>query len=225
MKKIIFVTTCLCFFFFTQAQILRPVTWAIQLIDSDTAEKEIRFTATAAEGWHVYDMNLPKGGPVSTSFIFETKQGLELIGTPEASVAPTTVQDEMFKMELRWYAGTVVFTQHIKVTDPAKFKLTGEVEYMACNDETCLAPQKASFSFDRNHISLTTSAITDVDDENEFDETEDPFSPAFPVSPVSPVSPASSASPVSPVSPALWLPVIDELKAFGDTTVSAPSAS
>ena len=41
-------------------------------------------------------------------------------------------------MNLRWYPGTVSFTQKLKVTDPAKFKAEGEVEFMACNDETCL---------------------------------------------------------------------------------------
>ena len=216
MKKIIFVTTCLCIFFFTQAQILKPVSWHIQLIDSETTEKEILFTATAAEGWHVYDLNLPKGGPVSTSFTFETKQGFELIGTPESSMAPTTVQDEIFKMELRWYAGTVVFTQKIKVTDPAKFRLAGEVEYMACNDETCLPPQRVPFSFNRNHISQHISIESDEEEEPESDEEENPFPPT---------SPASPASPISPISTALWFPVIEELKAFGDATVSAPSAS
>ena len=216
----------------SQAQILKPISWDIQLIDSDTAEKEIRFTATAATGWHVYDMNLPKGGPVSTSILFETKQGLELIGTPEASVAPTTIQDEMFKMELRWYAGTVVFSQKLQVTDWAKFKVTGEVEYMACNDETCLAPQKVPFSFDRNHITQAMPVETDIEQEEaeESDEpndilpdTEQSTSGRNHFAPTEPNSQLSILN--SQLSTNLWLPVIEELKAFGDTTISTPSAS
>ena len=207
--------------FSTQAQILRPVSWDIQLIDSETAEKEILFTATVDTGWHLYDMNLPPGGPVSTSITFEMVQGLELLGTPVPSVAPTIVQDEIFKMELRWYAGTVVFIQKIKVTDQRRFRLTGTVEYMVCNDEVCLAPQRISFSFDRNHISQTKSVITDVEEENEleFDETEDPLSSISPTSPTSPVSSVSS------ISPALWSPVIEEMRAFGDSTVSTTGSS
>ena len=64
-----------------QAQILTPVKWKIKLDDKGGApEKEIVFTATADKGWHLYAMNLPEGGPVSTSFTFETLNGAELIG-------------------------------------------------------------------------------------------------------------------------------------------------
>ena len=87
-----------------QAQILTPVKWKIKLDDKGGApEKEIVFTATADKGWHLYDMNLPEGGPVSTSFTFETLNGAELIGQPVPSVKPTTVYDEQFAMNLRWY--------------------------------------------------------------------------------------------------------------------------
>ena len=143
-----------------QAQILQPVKWKIQLNDSGSAEKEIVFTATADKGWHLYDQDLPEGGPVSTSFTFETLKGAELIGKPTPSVKPTTVYDELFAMNLRWYPGTVSFTQKIKVTDPAKFKAEGEVEFMACNDETCLPPDRVGFSFDKKNIKMTAAAET-----------------------------------------------------------------
>lgn len=131
-----------------QAQIHQPVKWKIKLEDSKTAEKEVVFTATSEKGWHLYDMNLPEGGPVSTSFTFETLKGAELIGQPVSSVKPTVVYDELFAMDLRWYPGAVSFTQKVKITDPKKFKIEGEVEFMACNDETCLPPDRVSFAFD-----------------------------------------------------------------------------
>ena len=237
LKKYIYIIHLMWIAGFVQAQILRPVKWDIQLIDSETAEKEIRFTATVAEGWHVYDMNLPKGGPVSTSFTYGTKQGLELSGTPEPSEAPKTEWEEVFKMDVRWYAGTVVFTQHLIVTDPAKFKIAGEVEFMACNDETCLPPERIAFSFDRNHISQTLSTVSDTEEEEqepESDETDLVLSDMEPsisgrnlITPVKPdtLSPFGGGRGRSELSPNIWQPVIEELKAFGDTTVSVPSAS
>ena len=143
MKKLISSIMLALIALAAQAQILTPVKWKIKLDDKGGApEKEIVFTATADKGWHLYDMNLPEGGPVSTSFTFETLNGAELIGQPVPSVKPTTVYDEQFAMNLRWYPGTVSFTQKLKVTDPAKFKAEGEVEFMACNDETCLPPDQ-----------------------------------------------------------------------------------
>ena len=170
-----------------QAQILQPVKWKIQLNDSGSAEKEIVFTATADKGWHLYDQDLPEGGPVSTSFTFETLKGAELIGKPTSSVKPTTVYDELFAMNLRWYPGTVSFTQKFKVTDPAKFKAEGEVEFMACNDETCLPAPVTNKNKAENRPVRASNELTD--------------------------------------DAALWTPVIDQLKAFGDTTVSATDTS
>ena len=101
-----------------QAQILTPVKWKIKLDDSESVEKTLTFTATIDNGWHLYDMNLPEGGPVSTSFAFETLEGAKLIGNPVASKEATTVFDEQFNMNLRWFAKNVSFTQKIEVTDP-----------------------------------------------------------------------------------------------------------
>ena len=78
MKKLFSILLLVFVTLAVQAQIHQPVKWKIKLEDSKTAEKEIVFTATIEKGWHLYDMNLPEGGPVSTSFTFETLQGAEL---------------------------------------------------------------------------------------------------------------------------------------------------
>jgi len=143
-----------------QAQILTPVKWKINLEDSEEAEKTLTFTATINRGWHIYDMNLPKGGPISTSIKYEKLKGAELVGKPTASVRPTVTRDEVSYpgLELRWYSNSVTFTQKIRVTDPKAFKMVGEVEFMACNDESCLPPETESFTFDRKHVARTKQA-------------------------------------------------------------------
>ena len=223
-----------------QAQILTPVKWKIKLDDKGGApEKEIVFTATADKGWHLYDMNLPEGGPVSTSFTFETLNGAELIGQPVPSVKPTTVYDEQFAMNLRWYPGTVSFIQKLKVTDPAKFKVEGEVEFMACNDETCLPPDQIPFSFDKKSIHVdpalaANSSTTEVDKEDATAIQPDTQVVAEEASELNTPDPAAKETPAttSPKasdsltdSPNLWSPVIDQLKSFGDATVSAADTS
>ena len=63
MKKL-FSTLVLAIMALTvQAQILQPAKWKINLNDSGSAEKEIVFTATLEKGWHLYDQDLPEGGP------------------------------------------------------------------------------------------------------------------------------------------------------------------
>ena len=236
MKKLISSIMLALIALVAQAQILTPVKWKIKLDDKGGApEKEIVFTATADKGWHLYDMNLPEGGPVSTSFTFETLNGAELIGQPVPSVKPTTVYDEQFAMNLRWYPGTVSFTQKLKVTDPAKFKAEGEVEFMACNDETCLPPDQIPFSFDKKSIHVdpalaANSSTTEVDKEDATAIQPDTQVVAEEASELNTPDPAAKETPAttSPKasdsltdSPNLWSPVIDQLKSFGDSTVSA----
>lgn len=184
-------------------------------------------------------MNLPEGGPVSTSFTFETLNGAELIGQPVPSVKPTTVYDEQFAMNLRWYPGTVSFIQKLKVTDPAKFKVEGEVEFMACNDETCLPPDQIPFSFDKKSIHVdpalaANSSTTEVDKEDATAIQPDTQVVAEEASELNTPDPAAKKTPAttSPKasdsltdSPNLWSPVIDQLKSFGDATVSAADTS
>lgn len=215
-----------------QAQILTPVKWNIKLEDSDSAEKTLVFSAKLDAGWHLYDMNLPEGGPISTSFSFENLKGAKAIGTPIASKEATTVFDEQFQMELRWFAGEVSFRQKIEVTDPKHLQVNGYVEYMACNDENCLPPEQEEFTFSAKDIDVekTLAALTPKEstDNAPQEVTQDTV--------VTEPDVADEASAATPEyvpekepqvyqSEELWKPVVDELKAFGDSTISATDTS
>ena len=236
MKKLFSILLLVFVTLAVQAQIHQPVKWKIKLEDSKTAEKEIVFTATIEKGWHLYDMNLPEGGPVSTSFTFETLQGAELIGQPVSNIKPTVVYDEQFAMDLRWFPGAVTFTQKVKILDPKKFKIEGEVEFMVCNDETCLPPDRESFAFDSKNTKLTLPTEAPVVEKEDVTKeqpdtnlvveegktltTPDPVAKEEKVI----VNPEKIANALTNDA-ALWTPVIDELKAFGDTTVTATDTS
>lgn len=215
-----------------QAQILTPVKWNIKLEDSDSAEKTLVFSAKLDAGWHLYDMNLPEGGPISTSFSFENLKGAKAIGTPIASKEATTVFDEQFQMELRWFAGEVSFRQKIEVTDPKHLQVNGYVEYMACNDENCLPPEQEEFAFSAKDIDVekTLAALTPKE------STDNPPQEVTQDTVVTEPDVANEASAATPEyvpekepqvyqSEELWKPVVDELKAFGDSTISATDTS
>lgn len=231
--KRVFSTLLMSFMFLAvQAQIHTPVKWKIKLEDSGKPEKEIVFTAVADKGWHLYDMNLPAGGPVSTSITYETMKGAELVGKVVSSVAPTSVYDELFAMNLRWYSGTVTFTQKIKVTDAKAFKLAGELEFMACNDETCLPPERVEFSFNRKHITMTDAGV--VAGESDDQAAADSLSLAQSTDSLSVSADGENAGQlVNPTKIAealsdnvdLWTPVIDELKAFGESPLDGTDSS
>lgn len=231
MKKVLSFMLLLMIAWAAEAQILTPVKWEIKLEDSDSSVKTLLFSAKLDNGWHLYDMNLPEGGPISTSFNYETLKGAKTIGSPVPSKKATTVYDEQFEMNLSWYAHEVSFTQKLEITNPKAFKVEGYVEFMACNDENCLPPDKESFSFNQSNINVekTLQAMAKVED-IPAEELADTVSVVEEVSEdVSVAKPNKTADTVgtssSLVHSDLWKPVIEELKAFGDTTVTAADTS
>jgi thiol:disulfide interchange protein DsbD len=234
-KKWFFFFACWLAATAAPAQILTPVKWEVRLTNAASAEQEIRFTATADPGWHVYDMNLPDGGPISTAIRYESKNGVELIGVPTASVAPIKVHDELFNMDLRWYAGKVTFTQKLKITDAKRFKLAGDLQFMACNDENCLPPEHIPFSFDRNdvrNVPPPSQTVADAPSQAVEPDTVAPVTEVEPAVAVAATTPSPSGGsahvaahslPLASVD--LWTPVIDELKASGDPTANALDAA
>lgn len=231
MKKVLSFMLLLMIAWAAEAQILTPVKWEIKLEDSDSSVKTLLFSAKLDNGWHLYDMNLPEGGPISTSFNYETLKGAKTVGSPVPSKKATTVYDEQFEMNLSWYAHEVSFTQKLEITNPKAFKVEGYVEFMACNDENCLPPDKESFSFNQSNINAekTLQAMAKVED-IPAEELADTVSVVEEVSEdVSVAKPNKTADTVgtssSLVHSDLWEPVIEELKAFGDTTVTAADTS
>ena len=158
-------------------------------------------------------------------------KGAKTVGSPVPSKKATTVYDEQFEMNLSWYAHEVSFTQKLEITNPKAFKVEGYVEFMACNDENCLPPDKESFSFNQSNINVekTLQAMAKVED-IPAEELADTVSVVEEVSEdVSVAKPNKTAdtegTSSSLVHSDLWEPVIEELKAFGDTTVTAADTS
>ena len=232
------------FFFFAlfqlQAQIETPVKWDIKLEDSKSSEKSITFSATIDKGWHLYDMNLPEGGPVSTSFTFTELEGAELTGNVVADRQPAKIFDNNFQMELSWYENAVVFTQKLKVTDPNELKIAGEVEYMVCNDETCLPPEREDFLFGKKDIDVnaTLASLRDEKDsatpkkedtliaqeEQKMTASEEAIPAAVSFEKIETTTTEEKGTALTN-SPSLWEPVIDEMKAFGDATLKLTDTS
>lgn len=139
------------------------IKWSASIEETAKEEKTLVLTAKIEPGWHMYDRNLPEGGPNSTEFLFNTLRGAERIGDFEADRAPEESYDQQFQMKLRWFQTKVVFRQKLYVTDADNFALVVETRAQACNDETCLAPSGETFSFGAETVAeadTTAAALT-----------------------------------------------------------------
>lgn len=128
------------------AQIMEPVKWAFET-RKDGENIQLVFKASIDEGWHLYDTSLPDGGPVPTSFYFNDNANVELVGEMKKVPAPTEKFDYTFQMELRYFSNSAEFIQTVKVKGEGEYTFDGYLEFMCCNDETCLPPTEVDFSF------------------------------------------------------------------------------
>ncbi|RKD91016.1 protein-disulfide reductase DsbD family protein [Mangrovibacterium diazotrophicum] len=128
------------------AQIQEPVKWSFDSKQNGD-EVQLIFKATIDEGWHLYDTQLPEGGPVPTSFHFNDNSQIEFVGKMTTNPAPIDKFDDTFQMELRYFGKKAEFIQVVKLKTTEPVTIDGYLEFMCCNDETCLPPTEVDFSF------------------------------------------------------------------------------
>lgn len=199
---------------------------------SDT-EAELIFTADIEGGWHLYGTDLPSGGPTPTHLVVDKIVGGELVGKLQAASKPISKYDQIFNMNISYWEDRVVLRQRIKVTDAAKFKFEGALRYMICDDSQCLPPTNEEFSTDAKELGIKAVAAPAPAAEEATPTTAEPTATeASPAVVADSALPADSAaalpvadSAVPTDAKALWTPVIEELKAFGDSTKAQTDSS
>jgi thiol:disulfide interchange protein len=148
MKNLI-ITLCglLVFSLTTNAQVLEPVKWETSVEKISDTEYDLISTAAVDDGWHLYSQSVPDDGPIPTTFIYKATTDYELSGTTQEEEGHT-VDDPVFLMKIKFFEDKAEFRQRIKVLNQELSIVEGEVEFMACNDEKCLAPEYIDLRFD-----------------------------------------------------------------------------
>lgn len=129
------------------AQILQPVKWSFDSRKVNDQEYELILKAEIDRGWHVYATDIPEGGPIPTSFKFNPSNDYELVGSLKTPVA-IEKYDKAFEMDLRYFDNGAEFVQKVRMKAAGPFRITGELEFMACDDSRCLPPEYVEFAFD-----------------------------------------------------------------------------
>jgi len=115
----------------------RPVTWHFNVAPIRGPETIVSITANLAPGWHLYSQLLKEGGPIPTRFKFERSDDYLLIGSTEEKGKQVKFYDNIYEMDIIWYANEVSFYQRISLNEPETI-IKGKVAYMACNNEVCI---------------------------------------------------------------------------------------
>ena len=147
MKKLA-ITLAALFFLFPalHAQVQDPVKWNYVAIKKSDKEYTVNISATLQPGWHIYSINTPNGGPVPTTFSFKKNPLVTLEGDTKENGKLSTIYDDVFGVDVKYYSETVMFAQPLKLKSAVKTNLSGTIKYMLCNDKMCLPPKTIPFN-------------------------------------------------------------------------------
>jgi thiol:disulfide interchange protein len=144
-KKVSPIIILLFLTFQAFSQIYDPVTWDFRYEKTGNNKYEIVFTATIEEHSHIYSMEIPDGGPIPTSFSFDSASNYKLEGKTYEVTKPVELMDEAFGFKIKTFSTKAEFRQKI-TSDESSFYVKGTVNYMACNNATCSPPKDVEFS-------------------------------------------------------------------------------
>jgi len=155
-----------------------PAKWSLTAADQQKTLKQgetasLDLKAEIDEGWHLYALDQPAGGPIATSIKISEGSPFAIAGaikTPAATVKPDlNFKDANEKpLQTKFFEKSVTFSVPVKATadGPVAAALL-DVRFQLCNDTTCLPPRTVRVSFngteDVKKLASGTSSVASTD--------------------------------------------------------------
>lgn len=143
MRKIFLAIVALMLTVGAQAQVESHVKWSYGAKRISPTEAVLLIKATMDKGWHIYSQHVKPGGPLKTEFTFVPSKEYKLVGKT-IEPKPISRYEKVFKMDVGYFEGEVVFQQRVKVK-AGKSVVKGKLEYITCKDH-CLPPDEIEFA-------------------------------------------------------------------------------
>jgi hypothetical protein len=146
MKKLMTLLLVMGITVIGMAQNSDPVSWSFSAKKIADKTYEVHLTATIASPWHMYSQNSPEGGPLPTKVEFAKNPLVTLDGKTKEVGKMETKFEDVFGVDVKQYAGKVDFVQVVKLKSNVKTNISGNVEFMACDESQCLPPKTVPFT-------------------------------------------------------------------------------
>lgn len=129
------------------AQSSNAVKWNFSSKKLSANTYEVHMTATVGGDYHIYAQDAGVEGPLPTSFTF-TKNPLVTVpdGKLKESGKMIRKAESVWGGSVQYYEKTVDFFQVVRVKGNGKTNLSGKVEFMVCNEHSCLPPSEVEFA-------------------------------------------------------------------------------
>jgi len=131
-------------------QKLDPIQWTLTSKVAKApagATVPLHLKATFQEGWHLYSLTTPAGGPIATTA--ELAENPAVKGSKLYEPPPMRQFDKNFNLDTETFEKEVDLPLTAELAPDAKgaIELIANVRYQACNDRQCLPPRKKTASF------------------------------------------------------------------------------
>lgn len=211
MKKILFSLIIFAITIGVKAQDV--VTWSIHLTEKGNDEIELVAKASIDKGWHLYDVEIPDGGPNPTTLNIDELKGATKVGKFKAVNSNLHKEmDPIFDLVIGYYETGATFVQRFKITNREIFSLKGDIRAQACNDEQCTPPLPIDFGFSAKDLKPSAKTVSRPDESIPAKSTvaEQPDTTTQEVEKT-----AVSEKSIQTATDNLWKPVITELRDYG----------
>jgi len=131
-------------------QKLDPIQWTLTSEVTKVpagATVPLHLKATFQEGWHLYSLTTPAGGPIATTAALADNPAVK--GSKLYQPPPMRQFDKNFNLDTETFEKEVDLPLTAGLSPDAKgaIELIANVRYQACNDRQCLPPRKKTASF------------------------------------------------------------------------------
>lgn len=123
-----------------------PVDWSTSAKKVGDKTYEIRIVANLQKGWHIYSQTTPDGGPQPTVITYSKNPLMTLEGATKEVGKLEQRHEKLFGVDVKQFSDKVEFVQVVKLKANVKTSAEVAVQYMTCDDATCLPPTTKKFT-------------------------------------------------------------------------------
>lgn len=145
MNKYLTIITALAAWLNVWLPCAQSVSWSVSFAEQGGNTAELVFTADIAEGWVVYGLQLPDGGPRPTRVVVEKCTGAKIDGPLHETTPYRESYDTLFELVMKSYSRKAVLTLPVK-TVSYPINISGYIIYQASNGRTCTPPTRHRFN-------------------------------------------------------------------------------
>lgn len=151
MYKLLKCSTVFFLFFIhsihTHAQSDQKVKWQFSAVKKKDKVYDVYLTATIEKGWHLYSQQQSADAiALPTTIKFSKNPMVEIKGKAREEGRLYDEIEAATRTRSRFYTSKVVFVQSVLLKKNVKTSVSGDVEFMVCDDKQCLPPGNVKFS-------------------------------------------------------------------------------